>query len=452
VATPRDLAVAPLLRRTRLAAGVLGALGLYAAVRQGAFWAGDALVVTVVVLLVLALCAAARTSRLERQDALALSALLAVAAWWCGRAVLAHTPGAFLPFGASVLAAAGAFVVVRALGPTDRVRAAWVVAGLAGFVALAGVAGLIGRVKPLALVSQHTWRLASTITYSDAAGVLIAAGLLIALALDHDRRPAAVRVLVCLCSAGLVATQSRGALLACLCGCAFVPLARLWPARLALLSGGAVGVVAVVTSPSPQPQPWLAVALVAALACNAAWSPTSPVPARGAGTVRVALVLLALGLVAAELAHTEVVQRILSPSNGDRAVEWRAAWHQFAGAPLFGVGPDKLLTVHANDGTYAFFVHNEPLQVLADTGLLGLALLLVAAVALARVIRRTDTLTSCATGALAGIAVAGIFDFDWHLPVVGLLAGALAGLATAPQGSSGSSPSISAGKVTASGP
>jgi hypothetical protein len=82
------------------------------------------------------------------------------------------------------------------------------------------------------------------------------------------------------------------------------------------------------------------------------------------------------------------------------------------------------------DGTYAHFAHNEYLQVAADAGLIGLALLVLAGLSLVRAVRRVDLVTSCATAALVCWAVGGAFDFDWHLPFVGLLGGWVAGLAT----------------------
>jgi O-antigen ligase len=129
------------------------------------------------------------------------------------------------------------------------------------------------------------------------------------------------------------------------------------------------------------------------------------------------------------LLHHEIGLRALAPSDQDRAVEWSTAFHQWASAPVLGVGPDQPLIFHATDGTFAHFAHNEYLQVAADSGLVGLALFGLAAVAVVRAIRRIDVLTSCAAAALVCWAVAGGLDFDWHLPVVGLLGGWCAGLA-----------------------
>ena len=97
--------------------------------------------------------------------------------------------------------------------------------------------------------------------------------------------------------------------------------------------------------------------------------------------------------------------------------------------PFVGVGPDRLLELHAADGSSAHFVHNEYLQVAADAGLVGVGLLGLVALSLARALRRTGPLSSCAVAAVVCWAVGGLFDFSWHLPVVGLVGGWCAGLA-----------------------
>jgi O-antigen ligase len=96
------------------------------------------------------------------------------------------------------------------------------------------------------------------------------------------------------------------------------------------------------------------------------------------------------------------------------------------------VGPDVVLHVHAKEGSYAYFAHDEYLQIAAGAGLVGELLLLAAAASIIAVVRRRDVLSSCAAGALVAFAVAAAFDFDWHLAALGLIGGWAAGLAAPP--------------------
>ena len=141
------------------------------------------------------------------------------------------------------------------------------------------------------------------------------------------------------------------------------------------------------------------------------------------------MAVLLVALIAAAALHHEIGLRALAPSDQDRSVEWSTALHQWASAPLIGVGPDRLLVFHAADGSFAHFAHNEYLQIGADAGAIGAVLLAITIVAVIRVIRRTDLLASCAVAAIVCFVIAGAFDFDWHLSFVGLLGGWCVGLA-----------------------
>ncbi|HEV2870006.1 MAG TPA: hypothetical protein VG409_01185, partial [Actinomycetota bacterium] len=79
---------------------------------------------------------------------------------------------------------------------------------------------------------------------------------------------------------------------------------------------------------------------------------------------------------------------------------------------------------------YLSYVHNEYLQVAADLGLVGLALLAVLLVALARLLwGARATAVGPWTGVVAAacaFAVHSGFDFVWHLPAVVLTVALLA--------------------------
>jgi O-antigen ligase len=276
--------------------------------------------------------------------------------------------------------------------------------------------------------AQGLWRLSTTLTYSDAAGLVL--GMCLLVALGVDRHPLAARLAVCLCAGGLLATQSRGAYVAMACAAALVPWRRYAHLLLPLLAGAALGVLAVATSPDTGAVPWLGAALVAAMAISAVPTARARAVALDPRLRMVAVCLVPFALLAAAfLLHHEIGLRALAPSDADRSAEWSVAWHQWTTAPVFGVGPDRLLVFHTADGTYAKFVHNEYLQVAADGGALGLALLAAVVAAVMRAVRRVDALSSCACAALVCGAVGGAFDFDWHLPFVGFVLGCCVGLA-----------------------
>jgi hypothetical protein len=295
--------------------------------------------------------------------------------------------------------------------------------------ALVGFFGLIWRWYPMAMPVQALWRLSSTVTYSDAAGLVLAMCLLIAL--GTNIYPTLVRVAVCLCAGGLLATQSRGAYVAFACACALVPWRRYVDFIVPLLAGAGLGVAAIVSSTETTSVPWLGAALLVAIgfAAVARWNIR---PSALSTRVRVVVGILCLLVVvsALTLVHHEISLRAFAPSNQDRSVEWSTALHQWRSAPIVGVGPDRLLEFHAPDGTYAHFVHNEFLQIAADAGVVGLALLGLATISVTRIARRYDVLSSCALSALVCWTVAAAFDFDWHLTFVGMLGGWSLGLAS----------------------
>ncbi|HEY1652748.1 MAG TPA: O-antigen ligase family protein [Acidimicrobiales bacterium] len=424
--TARPLAAVNPTRQWIVAALLFG-LMLIDGIRQGGFWPADAFVAAAgaVVLLV----AAAVANPLDRRSGCVVVALILLAVWWGFRAATTDSIGAVLPLGATCVAFAGAFAAARPLrGPARQVAGLGVTAlGAAG--SLVGFAGLVWRWFPMAMPAQGLWRLSTTLTYSDAAG--LALGMCLLVALGIDRHPWLARIAVCLCTGGLLAAQSRGALLAVACACVVVPWRRYLSLLTPLLAGGALGIVAVATSPDAGPVPWLGVALVVAVGI-AAVPATRLRPLVQGPRARMTAGLLVLGAVVISvfLLHHEIALRTLAPSDHDRSVEWSTALHQWGSAPFLGVGPDRLLVFHASESTtYAHFVHNEYLQIAADAGVVGLLLLLAAGAAIFRATRRFDVLSSCACAALVCCAVGAAFDYDWHLTVVGFVGGWCAGLA-----------------------
>lgn len=407
-------------------AAVLFGLMLADGIRQGGFWRADALVAAVaaVAILVVAIVVAPP----DRRSWLAIISVVLLAVWWFIRAQGSGSLAQFLPLGASFLAFAAAFAAVRALRGRPREAAALGIACLGAAGALIGFAGLVWRWYPMAMPAQGLWRLSTTLTYSDAAGLVLGVCLLVALGTDLS--PVLLRMAVCLCAGGLLATQSRGAYIAFACACLLVPWQRYVRSLVPLIAGAGLGVAAIVSSPDTGRVPWLGAVLIIALgvAAVARWDMASV--AIGI-TARLAIALGVLCAVtgALVLLHHEIGLRAFAPSDQDRSVEWSTALHQWATAPILGVGPDRLLQFHASDGTYAHFVHNEFLQIAADGGIVGVVLLVFSAISIFRVTTRFDVLSSCASSAVVCWSVAAVFDFDWHLTFVGFLGGWCVGLA-----------------------
>jgi O-antigen ligase len=101
---------------------------------------------------------------------------------------------------------------------------------------------------------------------------------------------------------------------------------------------------------------------------------------------------------------------------------------RFTAAPLVGVGPGNLdLTYvdHRGVPVRAHYTHDEYLQTAAETGVVGLGLVLAGASALAvgavRRRHRSPRRAAAALAVLAAAAVHGAFDFLWHIAVLPLV-------------------------------
>ena len=413
--------------------------------REGAFYRADAgLVLTVS--LVLGIASSLGTAK--SASVAVVVAMGALALWWFIRALAQGRPGAFLPLGASMIGFACAFLATRRLDPRYRVLATQLVVAVGAVSAAAGLVATTARWYPLAMPAQNLWRLSTTLTYSNAAGALLAVALLVGLGLEPGAH--ITRLMVCLCVAGLVATQSRGAVLGAVVGVVLVPMAQLRRSAVTVGLGVLGGLIVVATSSGPGAQPLATVAVVAAVVIAvlrprvAPWRrrlpPTRPrrwsidVRKRAAFLAVLAVATLGVAVGAGLALRVPIERRVALASSEDRGHEWSAAFDQWRSSPVVGVGPDQTLYFQAKDGNFAHFSHNEYLQVLADGGLIGAALLVLSGICLVRVVRRVDVATSCAAAGVLAFAVAGALDFDWHLAALGLVAGWVAGLATRPVG------------------
>jgi hypothetical protein len=379
-----------------------------------------------------------------------LVAAAVLGGWALLRSALAGDATPALPWLAGLAVLAGG--LLAAGRPGDRGLLADGLTGVGVFVALTGWAGVALHARPWAAPVQGVWRAAGTLSYANAAAAVLAVTALLALArcvaapLSLMRTSAAV-VLV----AGLLATASRGGGVAFAAGLVVLAVTA-GPARVlrsaAPVLVGALAAVAPIVPTMPRAvaaQPLLALAGLVG-GCLLALA-LARLPLR---ILLSASVVLLAGIVAAVLlvVPAGVAAGRLSLDTNGRAGATAAALDLVAEHPLAGVGPGRAFFAWpgAPGATrVAMFVHDEYLQTQVELGAAGslLLLALLAAVAMA-VLRRRGTsgtpaspnlpagsaLRAGCLAALAALIVHSGFDFLWHLPVVPLCAGLLAGMST----------------------
>jgi O-antigen ligase len=75
------------------------------------------------------------------------------------------------------------------------------------------------------------------------------------------------------------------------------------------------------------------------------------------------------------------------------------------------------------------FAHNEPLEMLLSTGIVGVVVFAAVAALVVRNVRAWKG--PIATPVLATVGAAGLVDFVWHFPALGLLSGVVVGATAA---------------------
>jgi hypothetical protein len=402
------------------------AAGLTAAAiyQKGAFFTDEASVVAVGSLVLIAAALAVCVGRRELAVTLAVGSLTL---WWFVTATIHGVRGSFLPEGASMLGFLAAFLAMRNLPGQLRGAAGAVMVALGTVSAAIGLWAVAFRSYPLAMPAQGLWRASTHLTYSNAAGSMFAMCLLVAL--GFSGRSWWHRVAICALVAGLVATESRGALLATLLVLPIVPVRQLGRALWWIALGLAAGAATVATCNGSATQLPTFVGVLGCIVVAAVLPPARRPRLNRRQIVGLVLLVVAVLAVAGVALRTPISLRLQTGSSDDRSLEWSAAAHQWRTSPYTGVGPDVILNLHTPTPSFDRFAHNEYLQMLADAGIVGVSLLGLSAVTVARATRRRDVATSCAAAALVAFALAAGLDFDWHLPALALLGGWAAGMA-----------------------
>ena len=374
---------------------------------------------------------------------------LALAAWAVLDGALMGSAGAGIGPALLLVGMVAVLVVCRRLAQEDwEVLLAGVI-GIGLLVALAGWLGVADRVGLWAFQAQGLWRASSTLTYPNATAAVLAPISLVVLGrLVGTPRSVPLAVAAAGLLTGLAATMSRAGVLAVVVG--LVVLAGLRgvgvTARAAAgpVAGAVVALLCLLPSmpAASPPRPALALAgLGAGLALAAV---TTQLRLRRwpalalLGAILLAAVagLLASGGGVGGTAQTVAEARV-NLASPDRTGALYAAVRLVAQQPLTGTGPGQadLRWKGQDHGNQLYaYVHNEYLQVAAELGLVGLVLLVVLLVAIARTLwrarpaGRAGATWAGVVAAAAAFAVHSGFDFVWHLPAIVLTVALLVGL------------------------
>jgi hypothetical protein len=373
---------------------------------------------------------------------------LALAVWAVLDSALLGVAGAGVGPALLLVGVVAVLLVCCRLRQEDREVLLAGVIGLGLLVTLTGWLGAAGRVGSWAFPAQGLWRASSTLTYPNAtAAVLASIGLVVLGRLVATPGSVPLTLAATGLLAGLAATMSRAGALALVVG--LVVLAGLRglgaTARAAAgpLAGALVAMLCLLPSmpASSSPRPALAlVGLGGGLALAAVTTRLRRWPALallGGVLLAGAAGLPASGGGMDDAARTVAAARV-NLASPDRTGALHAALRLVAQHPLTGTGPghaDLRWKGHDHGSHLYAYVHNEYLQVAAELGLVGLVLLAVLLVAIARLLWRArpagPVRATWAGGvaAAAALAIHSGFDFVWHLPAIVLTVTLLVGAA-----------------------
>jgi O-antigen ligase len=345
-----------------------------------------------------------------------------------------------------VLAEVAAIVLIVRRADAHERRV--VLAGLLAMGALVAATGWVGvawRQYPRALEDGGLWRAASTITYANATGGLLAGLAVLALGVFvvEPGRPlarVASRLVAYVLLVGLLATASRAGIIAFAAGLAVVAvstrgraLVHGWP----VLVGAIIAIAALLPSMPAlhEPRPLLA-CIGLTLGAVIAIAPTMAI-----AIVTVSMTIVLVSVPGSRRATVDALQSVresrVSATSPDRTHELGAAVQLAKDHPITGVGPGRVdltweVTSPAPATMHAAYAHNEYLQVLDESGAIGLGILVAGLAAVIgcvwRARRHIDAgiFAGCA-GALAALAVHSSMDFLWHVPLIPLTGAVLVG-------------------------
>lgn len=402
-----------------LAAPVLTLL-VVAVIRKGAFFRPD---IVVSPALTLALAFSVPQVRDWARDHLAaLAAGLIGTAWWIGDAELSHHSIDSWRLPAAWLCLASGYGCARSLPAAARRAALLGTAVMGDTLAIAGLVLVGVRSTFWTLQDQRSLRFAGPFTYPSAVGLFLVisliAGTQVLTSTTSSRLRRVVNCVRAVTVLGVVATDSRGAVVGLGVALCFRCVRReLGTAVIAAVIGAPVLLLGQRTHASH-----LLVVAAVIVAAGLALIPDGVVR-----RVMRAAALPAVCVVGWLLVTQHHAVSGFDASWTERGHILRGAKTVFAKHPLFGAGPDPSFGAHTLTGQagIAYFTHNEPVEILISVGVVGTVVLVLCAVVVARALVAGHG--ALAVPVLVSVGAAGLVDFVWHFPALGLASGIVAG-------------------------
>jgi O-antigen ligase len=474
-----------------------GALTVHLAFNAGGYFAGEPAAVAIILLVVLAgrvMLVSDPAAGVGRGLLVAALALALFALWTLVSSSWSDAPGrALIEFDRALLYLVALVLFGSFAGDVERLR--WMIRGVALAAVVVCAVALITRLLPGIWSVEYrsiTARLNYPVTYWNALGLLAAVGFVLCFGMtSSEREPRVVRVLSCaalpVLATVLLLTLSRGSILVAIVGAVvFAVVGHPRALLCGLLAGGLATGIAVaygygsdlVLSADPftpagreQGETLAVVVGLCVVAAVVLRSLLLFVDDRLAGielTGQARRWLLAGGVVGvtAALAATAVAvdlprqydqfvnaervttaeildprARLSDPSSNGRVTQWRVAYGRFERAPVRGHGAgtyEILWNQHRPDDALVRDGHTLYLEVLSELGLLGLAAIVAALLAILtgialRVRGPNRAVYATVLAAAVAWAIAAGIDWHWEMPVVTLWLFALGGAALARQ-------------------
>jgi O-Antigen ligase len=399
-----------------LAAPVLTLL-LVAIIRKGAFFRPD-IVVSPALTLALAL-SIPQVRDWARDHLAAVAAGVLATAWWLGDAELSHHSVDSWRLPAAWLCLATGYGCARGLSAAARRLALIGTAVMGDALAIAGLVLVGVRSTFWTLQDQRSLRFAGPFTYPSAVGLFLVISLIAGTGIGVNSQVR--RVLNCVRAVtvlGIVSTDSRGAVVGLAVALCFRDIRReLGTAVVAAVIGAPLLLLGQRTHTNH-----LLVVAAVIVAAGLALIPDGVVH-RVVRFVAIPAVCVVGWLLVTQ--HHAVSG--FDASWTDRGHILRGAVTVFAKHPLFGAGPDPSFGARTLTGQagIAYFTHNEPVEILISVGVIGAVVLIGCAIVVGRALAVGRG--SLAAPLLASVGAAGLVDFVWHFPALGLATGIVAG-------------------------